>query len=114
MVIRIPRTNWQPYRNGGITILNNYGGSKVISEDTTYVYVEVKLPQGTLDGNYYRPVNRYQWAGGGLTQYASWLNWDPAAVKSPAWGVLRLSDRSLTALGSIASTGKIFWLQICR
>ncbi|EHS0389559.1 DUF4165 domain-containing protein [Salmonella enterica] len=86
MVIRVPRTNWQPYRNGGITILNNYGGAKVISEDTTYVYVEVKLPQGALDGNYYRPVNRYEWSGGDLTQYASWLDWDPAAVKSPAWG----------------------------
>ena len=86
MVIRIPRTNWKPYRNGGITILNNYGGAKVISEDTTYVYVEVKLPQGALDINYYRPVNTYQWSGGDLTQYASWLNWDPASVKSPAWG----------------------------
>ncbi|MCK0437846.1 hypothetical protein OV924_25830, partial [Salmonella enterica subsp. enterica serovar 1,4,[5],12:i:-] len=55
-------------------------------EDATYVYVEVKLPQGALDGNYYRPVNTYQWSGGDLGQYASWLNWDPASVKSPAWG----------------------------
>ncbi|MGV7963855.1 Ig-like domain-containing protein [Photorhabdus tasmaniensis] len=86
MVIRIPRTNWKPYRNGGITIINNYGGVQVISEDANYVYVETKLPQGSLDANYYRPVNTYQWAGGDLTQYASWLNWDPASVKSPAWG----------------------------
>lgn len=86
MVIRIPKTNWRPYRNGGISIVNNYGGVEVISEDTTYVYVEAKLPQGSLDTNYYRPENTYQWAGGSLTQYASWLNWDPAAVKSPAWG----------------------------
>ena len=86
MVIRIPKTNWKPYRNGGITILNNYGGTQVISEDTRYVYVEAKLPQGPLDGNYYRPVNTYEWSGGGLTQYADWLTWDPAAVKSPAWG----------------------------
>lgn len=57
MVIRIPRTNWKPYRNGGMSITNNYGGVQVLSEDATYVYVEVKLPQGALDGNYYRPVN---------------------------------------------------------
>ncbi|HHQ5957230.1 TPA: Ig-like domain-containing protein [Enterobacter hormaechei subsp. hoffmannii] len=86
LVIRIPRTNWKPYRNGGMSITNNYGGVQVLSEDATYVYVEVKLPQGALDGNYYRPVNTYQWSGGDLGQYASWLNWDPASVKSPAWG----------------------------
>jgi len=86
MVIRIPRTNWKPYRNGGISIVNNYGGVQVISEDATYVYVEVKLPQGPLDSNYYRPVNTYQWSGGDLTDYASWLVWDPASVKTPAWG----------------------------
>lgn len=85
-VIRIPKTNWQPYRNGGISILNNYGGAKVLSEDATYVYVEAKLPQGSLDSNYYRPVNTYQWSGGDLAQYASWLVWDPASLKSPAWG----------------------------
>ncbi|QHH73613.1 hypothetical protein FPL16_01595 [Salmonella enterica subsp. enterica serovar Typhimurium] len=28
----------------------------------------------------------HQWSGGDLGQYASWLNWDPASVKSPAWG----------------------------
>ncbi|MFT1013309.1 hypothetical protein ACMGLF_25220, partial [Enterobacter hormaechei] len=43
VVIRIPRTNWKPYRNGGMSITNNYGGVQVLSEDATYVYVEVKL-----------------------------------------------------------------------
>ncbi len=68
-----------------MSITNNYGGVQVLSEDATYVYVEVKLPQGALDGNYYRPVNTYVWRD--LGQYASWLSWDPASVKSPAWEV---------------------------
>lgn len=86
MVIRVPKTNWKPYRKGGIDIINSYGGNTVIAEDATYVYVEAKLPQGNLDSNYYRPANTYQWSGGDLAGYASWLVWDPASLKTPAWG----------------------------
>ncbi|MFP1498002.1 hypothetical protein ACLB1Q_34715 [Escherichia coli] len=77
-----------------MSITNNYGGVQVLSEDATYVYVEVKLPQGALMETTIDLLNTYQWSGGGnLVSIPSWLNWDPASVKSPAWGSSPGSNR---------------------
>ncbi|KOY62823.1 hypothetical protein AM629_06300 [Photorhabdus heterorhabditis] len=86
LVVRVPKSNWRPYRTGGITLINAYGGVNVISEDASYVYAELKLPQGLLDGNYVRVENTYEWGGGYLTGVESDLIWDAASLKSPAWG----------------------------
>lgn len=85
VVLRIPRTNWKAYRNGGIDVTNTYGGNSIIASDNTYIYLEAKLPQGALDGNYFRPDNTYQWGGGDLTYVGRELAWDPTSLKSPVW-----------------------------
>lgn len=85
VVLRIPKTNWKEYRNGGLSVVNTYGGNTIIASDSTYIYLEAKLPQGTLDGNFFRPDNTYQWGGGDLTYIGNQLSWDPASLKSPAW-----------------------------
>lgn len=104
VVIRIPKTNWQEYRNGGISVVNSYGGNTIIASDSTYIYLEAKLPQGALDVNYFRPVNTYQWAGANLTFIGDQLSWDPASVKSPVWTKIERQKADGTWVNSVDFT----------
>lgn len=85
VVLRFPKTNWRQYRNGGLNVVNVYGGNTIIASDNTYIYLEAKLPQGALDSNYIRVENTYQWGGGYLGFLADQLKWDSASLKSPIW-----------------------------
>ncbi len=50
LVYRIPKSNYRAYSEGGLQFINQYSAPKEIAVDSTYAYVEMTLPYGSING----------------------------------------------------------------
>ncbi|MCV5713430.1 hypothetical protein OFN39_29750, partial [Escherichia coli] len=63
LVYRIPKSNYRAYSEGGLQFINQYSAPKEIAVDSTYAYVEMTLPYGSINGDMARMANFGQWGG---------------------------------------------------
>ncbi len=82
LVYRIPKSNYRAYSEGGLQFINQYSAPKEIAVDSTYAYVEMTLPYGSINGDMARMANFGQW-GGYYPSYSLVLN--PSANQTPAF-----------------------------
>ncbi len=78
---RIPKSNWETYRLGGLRFSNSFGENTIASVDANYVYLIGSLPYRAENINYIKFSNFGAWSGTSLIAYDLILA--PSAPQTP-------------------------------
>ncbi|WP_410951028.1 DUF4165 domain-containing protein [Pseudomonas sp. S1(2024)] len=99
---KIPKTNWNDYRLGGLRFQNSFGENTVVGTDDTFVYLVGSLPFRAEDTNYIRFFNYGEWGSQGTIRYDLVLH--PNAPKTP---VIKLVEYYFSDKGWMNYSGRI-------